>query len=105
MNYTLNHCQKILDKRKYLQPLDSSAMRYLLRLLFLGILISLAAGLYVKGSGDSLLGNRIIGFTVLTSAFIFMPLFLVHRWKGKRLKDYTLSQENLEKLRNSDQKK
>lgn len=80
-------------------------MRYLLRLLFLGILFSLAAGLYVKGYGDSLLGNRIIGFTVLTSAFIFMPLFLVHRWKGKRLKDYTLSQENLEKLRNSDQKK
>ena len=80
-------------------------MRYLLRLLFLGILFSLAAGLYVKGSGDSLLGNRIIGFTVLTSAFIFLPLFLVHRWKGKRLKDYTFSQENLEKLRNSDQKK
>ena len=105
MNYTLNHCLKILDKRKYLQPSDSSAMRYLLRLLFLGILFSLAAGLYVKGSGDSLLGNRIIGFTVLTSAFIFMPLFLVHRWKGKKLKDYTLSQENLEKLRNSDQKK
>ena len=105
MNYTLNHCPKILDKRKYLQPSDSSAMRYLLRLLFLGLLFSLAAGLYVKGSGDSLLGNRIIGFTVLTSAFIFMPLFLVHRWKGKRLKDYTLSQENLEKLRNSDQKK
>ena len=105
MNYTLNHCPKILDIRKYLQPSDSSAMRYLLRLLFLGILFSLAAGLYVKGSGDSLLGNRIIGFTVLTSAFIFMPLFLVHRWKGKRLKDYTLSQENLEKLRNSDQKK
>jgi hypothetical protein len=105
MNYTLNHCPKILDKRKYLEPPDSLAMRYLLRFLFLGILFSLLAGLYVKGSSNSLLGNKIIGFTVLTSAFIFMPLFLVHRWKGKKLKDYTLSQKNLEKLRNSDQKK
>jgi len=105
MNYTLNHCPKILDQRKYLQTLDSLVMRYLLRFLFLGILFSLGAGLYVKGSGNHLLGNKIIGFTVLTSAFIFMPLFLVHRWKGKKLKDYTLSQENLEKLRNSDQKK
>ena len=80
-------------------------MKYLLRFLFLGILLSLAVGLYENTSGNSLLGNKIIGFTVLTSAFIFMPLFLVHRWKGKKLKDYTLSKENLEKLRDLDQKK
>jgi len=52
-----------------------------------------------------MLGNKIIGFTVLTAAFVFMPVFLVHRWKGKRLKDYTLSKENLDKVRNLDQKK
>jgi len=28
-----------------------------------------------------------------------MPLFLYHRWKGKQLKDYTLSEENLKKMR------
>ena len=80
-------------------------MKYLLRILFLGILISLSYGLYVNSSGKTLLGNKIIGFTVLTGAFIFMPIFLVHRWKGKRLQDYTLSKENMEKLRNLDQKK
>ena len=80
-------------------------MKYLLRFLFLGILFSLTAGLYVNTTGNTLLGNKIIGFTVLTSAFIFMPLFLVHRWKGKKLKDYTISKENLEKLRDLDQKK
>ncbi len=80
-------------------------MKYLLRFLFFGILFSLAAGLYVNTLGNTLLGNKIIGFTVLTAAFIFMPIFLVHRWKGKKLKDYTLSKENLEKLRNLDQKK
>tara|TARA_B100001059_G_scaffold73116_2_gene70491 strand:+ start:6138 stop:6380 length:243 start_codon:yes stop_codon:yes gene_type:complete len=80
-------------------------MKYFLRLLFLSILFSLSFGLYVNSTGNTLLGNKIIGFTVLTAAFVFMPIFLVHRWKGKRLKDYTLSKENLDKLRNLDQKK
>jgi len=80
-------------------------MKYFLRLLFLSMLFSLSFGLYVNSTGNTLLGNKIIGFTVLTAAFVFMPIFLVHRWKGKRLKDYTLSKENLDKLRNLDQKK
>jgi hypothetical protein len=80
-------------------------MKYLLAFLFFGILFSITVGLYVNNSGNTLLGNKIIGFSVLTAAFIFMPIFLIHRWKGKKLKDYTLSKENLEKLRNLDQKK
>lgn len=77
-------------------------MKYFLRLLFLLIMISLITGLYVKNTGDTLLGNKIIGFTVLAAAFLFMPVFLVYRWKGKNLKDYTLSKENLDKLRDLD---
>ena len=80
-------------------------MRYFLRILFLGILISFAYGLYINSTGNTLLGNKIIGFTVLSASFIFMPIFLVYRWKGKRLKDYTLSKENMDKLRNLQQKK
>ena len=80
-------------------------MKYFLIILFLGLLISLAYGLFINSTGNTMLGNKIIGFTVLTAAFVFMPVFLVHRWKGKRLKDYTLSKENLDKVRNLDQKK
>jgi len=80
-------------------------MKYFLRFLFLGIILSLSIGLYVNSTVNTVLGKKIIGFTVLTAAFIFMPIFLVYRWKGKRLKDYTLSKENLEKLRNLIQKK
>ena len=80
-------------------------MKYFLRILFLGIMISLAYGLYINSSGNTLLGNKIIGFTVLSASFVFMPIFLVYRWKGKRLKDYTLSKENMDKLRNLQQKK
>ena len=79
-------------------------MKFFLRIFFLVILISFSIGFYINTFKNSHEGNKIIGFTVLTSAFIYMPIFLVHRWKGKKLKDYTLSKENLEKLRNSNQK-
>ena len=74
-------------------------MRNFLWLLFISILISLASGIYFKNSVDSIIGERIIGFTVLTGAFIYLPLFLYHRWKDKRLQDYTLSEENLKKMK------
>ena len=74
-------------------------MRNFLWLLFVSILISLAIGIYFKNSADAVIGERIIGFTVLTGALIYLPLFLYHRWKDKRLKDYTLSEENLKKLK------
>ena len=79
-------------------------MELFLRIFFLLLLPFLIIGLYIKTFENSNEGNKIIGFTVLTAAFIFMPIFLVHRWKGKKLKDYTLSKENLEKLKNSYQK-
>ncbi|MEK9614037.1 MAG: hypothetical protein VW080_08945 [Flavobacteriaceae bacterium] len=74
-------------------------MKTILRLLFVLLLGSLAYGLYYKSQMDFATGERIIGFTVLGGAFIFLPLFLYHRWKGKRLKDYTLSEENLKKMK------
>ena len=74
-------------------------MRNFLWLLFISILISLASGIYFKNSVDAIIGERIIGFTVVTGAFIYLPLFLYHRWKDKRLQDYTLSEENLKKMK------
>jgi hypothetical protein len=79
-------------------------MKLFLKIFFFSLLSCLIIGFYIKTFENSNDGNKIVGFTVLTAAFIFMPIFLVHRWKGKKLKDYTLSKENLEKLRNSYQK-
>ena len=79
-------------------------MKLFLKIFFFSLLSCLIIGFYIKTFENSNDGNKIIGFTVLTAAFVFMPIFLVHRWKGKKLKDYTLSKENLEKLRNSYQK-
>ena len=79
-------------------------MKLFLKIFFFSLLSCLIIGFYIQTFENSNDGNKIIGFTVLTAAFVFMPIFLVHRWKGKKLKDYTLSKENLDKLRNSYQK-
>tara|TARA_E500000178_G_scaffold91325_1_gene90128 strand:- start:146 stop:403 length:258 start_codon:yes stop_codon:yes gene_type:complete len=73
-------------------------MKWILRVLFLLVLINIIVG-YVIRQENLLLGEKWIGFSVAIAFFVFMPLFLAHRWKGKRLQDYTLSNENLKKIK------
>jgi len=74
-------------------------MKVFLRILFFLITITLSYGLYYKNFIDFTFGERVIGFTVIFAAFIYLPIFLYHRWKGKKLKDYVLSEKNLKKIR------
>lgn len=74
-------------------------MSILLKILGILILLAIGTGFYFRIDDNLLLGDRIIGIAVLTSAFILLPLFLYHTWKGKRLKDYTLSEENMKKMK------
>ena len=73
-------------------------MTRLLQILFTLILLALITGFIIK-SNQAVLGDRIIGVTILFTAFIFMPLFIYHRWKDKKLSDYTLTAENFGKMR------
>jgi hypothetical protein len=73
-------------------------MRALIKLVFLLILAGFLLGSYFKLYESDIIGERIIGISVLASAFILMPLFLAHRWKGKRLQDYTLTKENIDRI-------
>jgi len=38
---------------------------------------------------------------VLCSAFILMPIFLYVRWNGKKLSDYTLTKENMDRMKDN----
>ena len=73
-------------------------MKWFLRAFFLLVIANIIAG-YVIRQDDLALGEKWIGFSVVTGFFIYMPVFLVYRWKGKQLKDYTLSTENLKKMK------
>ncbi len=70
-----------------------------MKILGILILIAIGVGFYIRTFEDEAQGDIIIGLAVLASAFILMPIFLYVRWKGKQLKDYTLTKENLDKMR------
>lgn len=74
-------------------------MKYVILAIFILVLLAVGTGFSFKWFTDQeQVGNIIIGISVLVSSFIMMPLFLYNRWKGKRLKDYTLTKENLDKM-------
>lgn len=80
-------------------------MNTLLKILTILILTAIGIGFYFRINDEMILGDRIIGIAILASAFVLMPLFLYHRWKGKKLKDYTLSDENLKKMKERNKNK
>ncbi len=43
--------------------------------------------------------NKLIGFGVLGLFFVVFPLFSYYRWKDKDVKDYMLTKENLDKMK------
>tara|TARA_B100000902_G_scaffold1889_1_gene2440 strand:+ start:5244 stop:5504 length:261 start_codon:yes stop_codon:yes gene_type:complete len=70
-----------------------------LKIFFILQVFFIIIGFYNKSYSNPEIGDKIIGFTVLTGVFIFMPIFLYNRWNGKKLKDYTLTEENIKKIK------
>ena len=62
------------------------------------LLIAASVGFYIKPT-DIANGNLLIGASVALFFFIWMPLFIYYRWKDKRVKDYMLTQENIQKMK------
>ncbi len=73
-------------------------MKRLLQFLLLINIVGLCIGFYIK-SENIAQGELIIGLSLVLGFFIVMPLFIYHRWKNKNVKDYMLSKENIEKMR------
>jgi hypothetical protein len=66
-------------------------------ILFLVAVILIVSGLVL----DAAYNQKLIGFGVVTLFLLVFPLFSYYRWKGKDIKDYMLTKENLEKMRES----
>jgi hypothetical protein len=45
------------------------------------------------------ISNKLIGFGVIGLCAVVFPLFSYYRWKDKKMADYMLTAENLEKMR------
>ena len=70
-------------------------MKYVIWLLFLATAGSIITGFVL----DLAYSQKLIGFGVIGLFVIVFPLFSYYRWKGKNVKDYMLTQENLDKMR------
>lgn len=77
-------------------------MKYIIGFLFIASLGSIIAGFILKPDpiAEKLIGSGVIGL------FIFViPLFTYHRWKDRKVNDYMLTKENIEKMREYQDKK
>ena len=73
-------------------------MRIVLIILFLLIAASVAFGFYIKPI-DYRTGEFCIGIGISALFFLWMPLFIYHRWRKRNFKDYMLTKENIDKMR------
>jgi len=80
-------------------------MKYVIRFLFIIIVLSIGIGYYFKNTGDHVTGDKFVGVAILGASFILMPLFIYHRWKNKNVKDYMLTEENLKKMKEYEHEK
>jgi hypothetical protein len=76
-------------------------MKYILIFLLIATLGSITAGFLL----ETAYSQKLIGFGIMGIFFILFPLFTYHRWKDKNLKDYMLTKENLDKMRDKEKYK
>ncbi|MAP55872.1 hypothetical protein [Altibacter sp.] len=74
-------------------------MKYVLVFLMLAAIVSCCIGFYIR-EADPKTGEFLIGISIAVTFFITMPVFIYRRWKNRSVKDYMLTKENIEKMRN-----
>ena len=70
-------------------------MKYLIWVLFIATVTSMFTGLIVALPYS----DKLVGFGVIGLCVVVFPLFSYYRWKDKKVADYMLTQENLDKMR------
>jgi hypothetical protein len=70
-------------------------MKHLIWFLFIMTLVSMLIGLIVELPYS----DKLVGFGVIGLCAVVFPLFSYYRWKDKKMANYMLTPENLEKMR------
>lgn len=71
-------------------------MKYIIILLSIATIGSILIGYFI----DNEMSEKFIGFGVVGLFIIVFPLFSYYRWKDKDIKDYMITKENLDKMKN-----
>lgn len=69
-------------------------MIYLIRFLLVVIIGLIAYGYYIKETVGQL-GDKYVGIAVLIIAFVFLPLFIYHRYRNKKLSDFKIDMDKI----------
>ena len=72
-------------------------MKYVIGFLFLLAFGSIISGFVI----DAEYSQKLIGFGVVGLFVVVFPLFSYYRWKDKNVKDYMITKENLDKMRDN----
>ena len=71
-------------------------MRFVLWILFIASFGSIISGFVLQPHAWS---EKLIGLGTVGLFVIVIPLFSYYRWKDKKLEDYMLTKENIDKMR------
>ena len=75
-------------------------MKFIITFLFITSVGSIIAGFILNVDYS----QKLIGFGVVGLFVIVFPLFSYYRWKDKNVKDYMITKESLDKMRNHENK-
>lgn len=78
--------------------------KYIIVLVTLAAIASIIYGFSIKEE-DPGLGHKCIGLGTVGLFLVAMPLFLMKESKGKNMKDYMLTKENIKKMQEKERKK
>lgn len=79
-------------------------LKYFIVLVVLASFGSIIYGFSIKDE-QLQLANKYIGFGTVGLFLVAMPLFLIKESKGKKVKDYMLTDENIRKMREKKEKR
>lgn len=78
-----------------------TTLKYITLILFIASLGSIITGYFL----ESEYSQKLIGFGVSGLFLLVFPLFSYYRWKDKDVKDYMITKESLDKMRENQKRK
>lgn len=79
-------------------------MKYILIILLIALVGVGIFGHYYEFEEENL-DQKVIGLCILSFSFIWMPLFIYYRYKGKKKEDFILSNDKLKEMNDFSRKK
>ncbi|MFD0964513.1 hypothetical protein [Pseudofulvibacter geojedonensis] len=73
-------------------------MKYILYIIFSLVIISGCYGFYLQSQKD-ITAPKFIGAAVAGFFFVWMPLFIYHRYKGKDIRKYMITDETIKTIK------